>query len=481
MHTQMFRVTPVPASVPTPPPLIERVLGPFERFAARESSSGVVLLACTMLALAWANSLWAATYTHLWEQELVLGVGGFVARGTLHAVVNDGLMAVFFFLVGLEIKREVLVGELASLQRAALPLAGALGGMLAPAALYLACNAGGPGAHGWGVPMATDIAFALGVLALLGSRVPAPLRVFLAALAIADDIGAVLVIAVFYSGGIAWGALGAAGALVLGALGMNAAGVRRPSAYAAIGLTLWAAVLASGVHATVAGVLLAFAIPARTRVREAEFLTESRRALDAFDRAFEPSSGGLAAAVLTNEASQESLHRLEELCEHAQPPLHRMEHALHAVVAFGIMPVFALANAGVTIRGDLVAALTSPVALGVIFGLVLGKPLGITAVSWLAARVGVAARPTGASWRALHGVSWLGGIGFTMALFVAGLAFATPGDAPLLIEAKLGILTASLIAGVAGWVVVRATADVPDHGIEHAIEHGTRTAGVAVT
>src|SRR6266511_2652012 len=277
---------PAPGSLPTgrapAPPLIERVLAPFQRFARTESASGIVLLACAVVALAWANSPWAASYDHLWNTEVSLRVGSLATRSTLHHVINDGLMAVFFFLVGLEIKREMLAGELASLRRAALPIAGALGGMMVPAALYASLNAGRAGAAGWGVPMATDIAFALGVLALLGNRVPVGVRVFLAALAIADDIGAVLVIALFYSAGIAWGWLATAGALVVLAIGANCAGVRRPWAYGAIGLALWAAVLSSGIHATIAGVLLAMTIPARTRIDEPKFLSGARRALARF-------------------------------------------------------------------------------------------------------------------------------------------------------------------------------------------------------
>ena len=227
-------------------PLIDRLLVPFQRFAQTEAASGLVLLACTIVALTWANSPWAASYEHLWETEVTLGLGLLTARGTLHHLINDGLMAVFFFLVGLEIKREMLAGELASVRQAALPIAGALGGMVVPALLYASLNAGGAGTPGWGVPMATDIAFALGVLALLGDRVPAGARVFLAALAIVDDIGAVLVIALFYSGGIAWGSLALAGGCVLLAIGANLAGIRRPWAYGAIGLALWAAVYLVG-------------------------------------------------------------------------------------------------------------------------------------------------------------------------------------------------------------------------------------------
>jgi NhaA family Na+:H+ antiporter len=356
---------------------------------------------------------------------------------------------VFFFLVGLEIKREVLVGELASLRRAALPAAAALGGIVVPALLYAALNADGPGSAGWGIPMATDIAFALGVLALLGDRVPAGLKVFLAALAIVDDIGAVLVIALFYTGGVEWGPLALAGALLLLAVGANAAGVRRPWAYAVIGLALWGTVLASGIHATVAGVLLALAIPARTRIDEDQFLRRARQSLAEFERACGPGS-----TVPTNQPQQEALLRLETLCEQAQAPLQTAERKLHGVVAFGIMPLFALANAGVRLTaGEDGFALTDPVALGVLLGLVVGKPLGITLFSWGAVRLGAAVLPAGVTWRSLHGVAWLGGIGFTMSIFVAGLAFA---EAPaLLATAKLGILLATLTAGIVGALLLR--------------------------
>src|SRR5919107_77184 len=282
-----------PAFDAEPAPLIERVLAPFQRFVHTESASGVVLLACTALALAWANSPWSASYEHLWETRLSLALGPWSFQMTLHHLINDGLMAVFFFLVGLEIKREMLAGELATLRQAALPIAGALGGMIAPALLYASLNAGRVGEPGWGVPMATDIAFALGVLALLGDRIPLGVRVFLAALAIVDDIGAVLVIAVFYSGGIAWSALLSAGALGLLAIGANIAGIRRPAAYAVIGLLLWAAVLSSGIHATIAGVLLAMTIPSRTRIDEGRFLARARRALARFETAHEPGASPL--------------------------------------------------------------------------------------------------------------------------------------------------------------------------------------------
>lgn len=429
--------------------VVERVTAPLHRFMSSAPAAGIVLLVCAAIAMAWANSPWAHAYHALWDTPLTIAAGVRGAQLTLHQVINDGLMAVFFFLVGLEIKREVLVGELASLRQAALPVSAALGGMIVPALLFTAVNAGGPGRAGWGVPMATDIAFALGVLALLGDRVPSSLRVFLSALAIADDMGAVLVIALFYSGGVAWGALLAAAALLALSAAANAAGVRAPWAYALIGVALWVAVLMSGVHATVAGVLLALTIPSRTRIDESAFLRGARQTLEDFHDARDPER-----TVLSSRAHQEALHRLEELTEQAQPPLARLEHGLHGVVNFGIMPLFALANAGVPLHGAN-SLIGSPVAIGVLLGLVLGKPVGITLAAWLAVKVGVAARPE-AGWRLVHGVAWLGGIGFTMSLFIAGLAFGE--SASLLTAAKLGTFLASVIAGVIGWALLRTAA-----------------------
>jgi NhaA family Na+:H+ antiporter len=424
------------------------VLRPFQRFAHTESAGGVFLLLCAALALGWANSPWGESYFHLWETRIGIRVAGRALDLSLHHWINDGLMAVFFFVVGLEIKREMLVGELSSARQAALPIAGALGGMLVPALIYAAINAGGPGSPGWGIPMATDIAFALGVLALLGPRVPVVLKVFLTALAIADDIGAVLVIALFYTSDLAWSAL-LAGAGIVGVLiALNVLGVRRPAAYLVLGALLWLAFLQSGVHATVAGVVLAMTIPSRTRVHEEEFLAVARGAIDEFEAACQPGE-----TVLTNGAQQEAVEALEHVSEGVQSPLLTMEHKLHTAVAFFVMPLFALANAGVAV-GGLLDALSLSVTLGVVLGLVLGKPLGITLFTWLAVRLGLATLPAQTSWRALHGVSWLGGIGFTMSLFIAGLAFS---DASLLDSAKLGILAASLVAGVVGWTMLKSS------------------------
>jgi NhaA family Na+:H+ antiporter len=430
-------------------PAIDRFLRPFQKFAAQETSSGLVLLGCAVIALVWANSPIGDSYEHLWEESVTVGHARFGLTMTLHQWINDGLMALFFFVVGLEIKRELLIGELSTRQTAALPIAGALGGMIVPALIYTAFNAGTEGSRGWGIPMATDIAFALGALALLGPRVPNVLRVFLAALAIADDLGAVVVIALFYTADLSLSALGAAAILFVVLLGANRVGVRHTAVYALLGLALWLAVLASGVHATIAGVLLALTIPARTLINESTFINCVERSLDNFRAADEPGT-----TVLTNPGHQQAIHELEEACEAAQAPLFKLEDKLHALVAFGIMPLFALSNAGVRVAGMSTGVFSSGIVLGIVLGLVFGKPIGITLFSWLAARAGQAALGGGATWRALHGVSWLGGIGFTMSLFIANLAFE---GTELLEEAKIGILLASTIAGIVGWTILNRT------------------------
>ncbi|MFI5239751.1 MAG: Na+/H+ antiporter NhaA, partial [Gemmatimonadales bacterium] len=384
-------------------PLIEHVTMPLNRMMQAGPAGGVVLLVCAVIALAWANSPWAGVYHALWETKILVGIGASNASLTLHQVVNDGLMAVFFFLVGLEIKREFLVGELATARKAALPLVAAFGGMVVPALFYVAFNFANHSARGWGVPMATDIAFALGVLALLGDRIPASLRVFLSALAIADDLGAVLVIALFYTATISWVALGAAAALLILSIIANAIGVRATWAYALIGVALWVAVLLSGVHATVAGVLLAMTIPSRTRIDESAFLSGARDALAEFHDAHAPER-----TLLSSRAHQAALARLNILADHAQAPLVRLEQGLNATVTFGIMPLFALANAGVSLHGSS-HLLANPVALGVIVGLFLGKPLGICLASWAAVRTGVATIPADVTRRMLFGVACLGG------------------------------------------------------------------------
>lgn len=435
-------------------------LGAFSirEFAHNEAAGGILLLACALIALIWANSPWRDAYDDLWQTKLTLGAVHFNLNESLRDWVNDGLMAIFFFVVGLEIKRELLAGELASPRRAALPVIAALGGVLVPVTLYVAFNAGHPGSGGWGVPMATDIAFALGVLAILGERVPIGLKVFLTALAIVDDIAAVLVIALFYTSEVDWGALGLAGGLLVVLLIANTIGVRQAWVYGLLGIGLWAAVFQSGVHATVAGVLLALTIPASTRLDPAAFLAKGRRSLKAFERA-----GDQGERVLTNGTRQEALSELEDAVEGAGAPLHRLEHALHPWVAFVIVPLFALANAGVRIEGGIGDALGNRVTLGVVAGLVFGKQLGVTLATWLAVRSGAGALPENVTWRHIYGASWLAGIGFTMSLFVADLAFSGPDEGELLTSAKLGILVASLIAGTTGWFLlsrIRGKTDV---------------------
>ncbi len=426
---------------------IRTLVRPFQDFAARETAGGVLLLVCTLVALVWANSPWSASYAALWHTPFTVGLGSFVLSHELHFWVNDALMALFFFVVGLEIKREMLAGDLASPRRAALPIVAALGGVLVPALLYVAINRNGSGAHGWGIPMATDIAFAIGVMALLGDRIPPALKVFLTALAIVDDIAAVLVIAVFYTTQLVWGAVAVAGVCLCAALVANRLGTRHPLPYALIGVVLWLAVLESGIHATIAGVLLALMIPCRTAINQREFLAHGRAMLDHFESAAQRQP----VDILTDIDQQTAVEALEDACEKVQPPLHRLESALHPWVTFAIMPLFALANAGVVLTGSLGAIALQPVALGVIVGLVLGKPLGVTFASWVAVRLGLASLPEGISWKQIHGAGWLAGIGFTMSLFVTGLALT---DELHQTAAKFGILLASVLAGTVGALVL---------------------------
>jgi NhaA family Na+:H+ antiporter len=418
----------------------------FQAFARTEALGGIALLGATLVALVWANSQWADSYAHLLEAPISIGGEGWALTKTVHHWINDGLMSVFFLLVGLEIKRELLVGELASVRQAALPVAAALGGMVVPAAIFLLFNAGGAGARGWGIPMATDIAFALGVLALLGPRVPVGLKVFLAAFAIADDMGAVIVIALFYASGVSVTALGLAIGIVAALVCLNAAKITAVAPYIVLGICLWLAVLASGLHATIAVVVLAFTIPARTRYNAADFSSRSRELLRQFD---ETETGDLM--IITSKGQQEAIHGLQVASHNVQGPLLRLEHALHGTVAFVIMPIFALANAGVPLT-DVGRFLTSPIATGVAAGLLLGKPLGITLFSWLATRFFGATLPTGVSIKSIFAVSWIGGIGFTMALFVGSLALPAADAAA---AAKLGILGGSALAGTIGYMMLR--------------------------
>src|SRR5207249_4527084 len=416
----------------------------FQRFFRIETFCGWILLLFAIAALVLANWPLAKAYEQLWEIPLTIGIVDHSLSLTLHQWINDALMAAFFLLVGLEIKRELLVGELASVKKAALPIAGAIGGMIVPAAVYWMFNRTGIGARGWGIPMATDIAFALGALALIAPRAPIGAKVFLTALAIVDDMGAVIVIALFYSSAIAWGALGAAAVLLVTLIGFNAIGVRHLWLYLLVGVVFWYFVHESGIHAAVAGVMLAFTIPTHTRMNATQFSRRARALLDQFDRT---ETGDFL--VLTSKGQQETLFALEHTSEGVTAPTLRLEHALHNFSAFVVMPLFAFANAGVRIGGPIEHA---GIVFGVLAGLLIGKPLGITAAAWAAVKSGIAKLPDGIGWRSLLGYAWLAGIGFTMSLFIAMLAFdeAAPVDA-----AKLGILAGSLLAGVIATIILR--------------------------
>jgi NhaA family Na+:H+ antiporter len=431
--------------------LIRPLVRPFVEFFRREAASGIVLLISAILALLLANTSWgpARYFPALWDEHLRLAIGGFVLDHTLLQWINDGLMTVFFLIVGLEIKREVLDGELASPRQAALPIAGALGGMLVPALVFALFNHGTPTAGGWGIPMATDIAFALAVLQLLGARVPLGLKVFLTALAIVDDLGAVLVIAGFYTKELhlnfLYLALGTWGIMLL----FNWLRVRSLWAYLPLGVVLWYFMLESGIHATLAGVLLAVAIPFRIPFTRTELLhrVDERLALLRIET-HEPEAD---PRVISEE--------LEDLHQRISSPAQRLEHLLHPVVGFGIIPLFAFANTSLLIEPAALQGLFSPLGLGVFLGLVVGKPLGIGALSWLTVRLGWASLPPGVAWRHLWAAGVLGGIGFTMSIFVTLLALGehSPGTQ----VAKLAILIASLVAGSVGYLLLRRGSAVP--------------------
>jgi NhaA family Na+:H+ antiporter len=427
-------------------PIFEAIVAPVQAFFQLEASSGLMLLGAAAVALAWANLGGAASYRDFVEAPIALRLGPATLAFTLHALVNDGLMALFFFVVGMEIKHELALGELRSPAQAALPLVAALGGMLVPAGLYLAFNAGGPGGAGWGIPMATDIAFAIGVLTLLRSRVPHALVVFVTALAIFDDIGGILVIAIFYGHGLSLAWLAAAAAISGGLVLLARGGVRSGVVWAFAGILLWVAFHEAGIHATIAGVVVGLAVPARAPV-------PARTVIDAL-----AAHATALAARPEADLDAEEIPAIERALEQREAPLTRFTAFLHPWVAFGVMPVFALVNSGVEVVGVGVERLAGPVAVGTGIALVAGKLVGVFAFTAVAVKAGLSSLPGGASWGKLVGVSLVTGIGFTVALFIAGLAF--PGDAALLDEAKVGILAGSLVAGVAGAFVLRATAVV---------------------
>ncbi len=429
-------------TVPPVPRLFQVAVAPVQAFFRLEASSGILLALCAVAAMVWANSPWADTYVSLFDAPLALGLGGTLAHFTVRELINDGLMTIFFFIVGMEIKRELAAGELRTLSKALLPLIAALGGMVVPAALYAALNAGTPALKGWAIPMATDIAFAIGCLTLLKGRVSHGLVVFLTALAIFDDIGGILVIAMFYGTGlhVEW-LLGALGVTVLLWL-CNRYYVRNGMAYVVLGGALWYTMHHGGVHATIAGVVVGMMIPARPTRRGREVLEELHGFIGQLLR--EPEDEAVRTAQL--------LH-IEEQLEDIEPPLTRFVHLWHGWVAYGIVPLFALANSGISLAGMSLSDLLRPLPLGVVLGLFVGKQVGIFLFTWVAVKAGLAEMPGRASLLQLHGVAVVAGIGFTVALFVGGLAFANEPN--LLTEAKLGILLGSLLSAVVGYLLLR--------------------------
>ncbi|MGH9231110.1 MAG: Na+/H+ antiporter NhaA [Acidimicrobiales bacterium] len=410
-----------------------RLIRPLVDFLHTEAAGGVVLVVATVVALVWANSPWDASYDDLWTTQLAVSLGERELDLDLRQWINDGLMALFFFVVGLEIKRELVEGELRDPRRALLPVCAALGGMLAPALIYAAFNAGGEGADGWGIPMATDIAMAVGVLSLMGSRVSPSLKLFLLALAIVDDIGAILVIAVFYTDEIHGDALLAAVGLALVVAAMRRWGVRPIAAFAVVGVALWFALHESGIHATLAGALLGLMTPTQP-IRQPELID---------------------VGELTDVSSYQAARQTATAAREAVSVVEWLEHRLHPWTSFVVVPLFALANAGIPLSGDAVGdALTSSVAGGIVVGLVVGKVVGVTGFTWLAVRLRIARLPENTGWSGILGVSALAGIGFTVSIFITGLAF---GGEPLEDQAKVAILAASLLAAAIGSALIIAT------------------------
>lgn len=428
------------------------IIDPIRSFINNSSMSGIILFSSALLAIILSNSPWASQFHHLWEYEFSVGFDGNYISKSLHHWINDGLMAVFFFVVGLELKREIIAGELSSPSKAFLPIAAAIGGMVFPAAIYLIFNPSGEEMGGWGIPMATDIAFALGVLYLLGDRVPVSLKVFLTALAIADDIGAVLVIAFFYTSSIDFYNLLTGGIFLLVLAVANLIGVRNTLFYAIVGIGgLWLAFLMSGVHATIAAVLAAFTIPADVKVSESLYADKLSVLLDKFKKAT-PNN----LKIVTKE----QLHILEDIrviSKLALTPLQRLEYSMHPLVAFVIMPIFALSNAGISITEDVIQQATSPVALGTFMGLLAGKVIGVVGIVFLLLKLRVATLPGDLNRMHIVGAGFLSAIGFTMSLFISGLAFSNP---VFVAEAKIGILIASVIASFSGYFIIKKACSV---------------------
>jgi NhaA family Na+:H+ antiporter len=426
----------------------KKIATPFEHFLHAQTTTGMVLMAMTIVALLLANTPFADAYLHLFHTKIDFSIGSWSISHSIHHWINDGLMAIFFFIVGLEIKREVLVGELSNIKVAILPILAAVGGMLLPALIYLSINSGGEGANGWGIPMATDIAFAISALVLLGKRVSPALVTFLVALAIVDDLGAVVVIALFYTEQIHFLPLALAGVSFLVLVSFNRFGIHAVLPYFIVGVVMWLFMLDSGVHATIAGVIAAMAIPSKPKCTPVDFTQHTKNLFEEYD----------AYPVTTDHVMHENqkaiLQNIKDRIDSVGSPAQRLEHDLHLPVALIVIPLFALANAGISIDFSSIGdTIIQPVSLGIMAGLIFGKVLGIAGVAWLAIKLGIAKLPENSTMNQVFGVAFLGGIGFTMSIFVADLAFM--GNDALIFQAKVGILAASLFAGLFGFIWLR--------------------------
>ncbi len=429
---------------------LDRIRQPFKRFLHIESSGGILLIVATVLALIVANSEWGNYYETFFKQELRIGTENFYLSESMLHWINDGLMAIFFFLVGLEIKRELLVGELSSPKKAALPIIAAVGGMLIPALIFVFTMGDGLGKEGWGIPMATDIAFSLGILSLLGKRVPLPLKVFLVAFAIVDDIGAIVVIALFYSHEIHWAFLIIALGLITFLFILNKFNIRYIPLYMVTGCIIWFLFLHSGIHATIAGVLIAFTIPSARKIDLEDFSFRMKRNLKDFEA--NPHTDDVAL----QHSQLAAIDNMQSQIFKIQSPLQQLEHNLHGFVTYLVMPLFAFANAGVVLKDSGVDTFNA-LTLTISGSLVFGKIAGIFLFSYLTVKLGLSALPDKVQWKHIFGAGVLGGIGFTMSLFISNLAYEKIGLFQGVVEnqAKLGILMGSLVAALFGYLYLK--------------------------
>lgn len=428
--------------------VFKKIATPFEEFIHAQTTTGLILMIMTVVALVLANSPISEAYEHFFHAYINIEVSSWKLSHSIHHWINDGLMAIFFFIIGLEIKREITVGELSDMKVAILPILAAIGGMVIPALIYLTINGGGEGAKGWGIPMATDIAFAISALVLLGKRVPTSLVTFLVALAIVDDLGAVVVIALFYTNEIHMLWLGLALGAFFVMLALNRFGIHAVLPYFIVGLLMWYFMLESGVHATIAGVIAAMAIPSKPKYAPIAITEHTCKLLSEYDKY------PVATDHMMHERQKAILQNIKDTIDAVGTPSARLEHGLHLPVSLIVIPLFALANAGISIDfSSINESIIQPISMGIILGLVAGKVLGIAGVSWLAIKLGLATLPQNTTMSQIFGVSFLGGIGFTMSIFVADLAFA--GNSEFIFQAKIGILAASLFAGLFGFIWLR--------------------------